>query len=510
MMRPVEPLVRVSDVSKRFRRRGQTDVRALERVSLEIPAGGALALMGPNGSGKSTLARTVLGLVEPDAGEVRLAGKTVLHPRDASGTTGFAPADDRSLHLRLTARQNLRHAAGLKGLDDGRFEARLADLSEPLDLSPILDRRAADLSAGERQRVSLARALLAEPALLVLDEPTRSLDETRRKVVWTLLARLRGEGTAILLCTHDPAEAAAVGAGVLRLEGGRAIQREEGGRAPVSGALSEGSVHPFSAVRAGVRRAAAEEGGAWLSNGFWILGLTLELGAFFFLGRMLAPEAPAALAPYGGSYFPFVLVWFLFQGIQGAALHRLPAEVRSAQRAGTLETTVAGAGDPRWPLLATTLWGLGKGLAVAILCLAAWGALRGGFSSEGVVLAGVAAALAWIALLGAALASAGILLAFQRGNFIPTLLGAAGPLLAGGLYPPEILPAWLRSVAEWVPQTPALRLARRGLLQGEGLASSGRDLATLVLFAAGFLGLGIWAFERGFQAARRRGALGRY
>lgn len=508
----MEPLLRVSDVSKRFRRRGQADVSSLEEVSFEIHSGGALALMGPNGSGKSTLARAVLGLVEPDAGAVRLAGKTVLRPRDASGMAGFAPADDRSLHLRLTARQNLRHAAGLKGLDDGTFEARLADLSEPLDLSPILDRRAADLSAGERQRVNLARALLGRPALLVLDEPARSLDEARRKSVWTLLARLRGGGTAILLCTHDPAEAAAVGAGVLRLEKGRAVHREEGEGAPVSvsGAPSVGSVHPLSAVRAGLRRSAAEEGGAWLSNGFWILGLTLELAAFFFLGRMLAPEAPAALAPYGGAYFPFVLVWFLFQGIQGAALHRLPAEVRSAQRAGTLETTVAGAGDPLWPLLATTLWGLAKGLAVAILGLAAWGILRGGFAPSGILLAAVAAAFAWAALLGAGLASAGILLAFQRGNFIPTLLGAAGPLLAGGLYPPEALPSWLRPAAEWFPQTPALRLARRGLLQGEGFAGAGGDLALLALFAAVFLGLGLWTFERGFRTARRRGALGRY
>ncbi len=512
----MEPLVRVDGVSKRFLRRdplsGKADVRALSDVSFAIPAGGAVAVMGANGSGKSTLARVLAGLVEPDAGEVRVAGRRIASPADAAGLTGFAGGDERSLFLRLSVRENLRHAAGLRGIAGDDFTRRLEAVSGDLDLGPFLEKRAADLSTGQKQAVILARALLADPPVLVLDEPTRSLDDGRKRAAWAALARLEGEGKALFVATHDPEEARALGATVLHLEGGRVGASDPApARTPVATrAATRDGVFPLASLRAGLRRAVLEEGGAWISNGFWLLGLAAELAGLFFLGRMMGFAAPAALAPYGGSYFPFVLVWFLFQGVQGAALHRFAAETRAAQLSGTLEATVSGAGDPRWALLAGTVWGILKGLIVAALGLAVWGACRGGWSPAGVCLAALAAALSSVALLGVGFAAAGLVLAFQRGNALPSVFGAVAPLLAGGLYPPEVLPAGLRALAEWIPQTPALRLARRGLLAGEWPPDAGRDLAVLFLFAAAFLAAGLWAFGRGFRAARRRGVLARY
>lgn len=513
----MEPLVRVKGVSKRFLRRdplsGRVDIQALSSVSFAIPAGGAVAVMGANGSGKSTLARILAGLVEPDAGHVRIAGRPILSPADAAGLVGFSGGEERSLFLRLTVRENLRYAAGLRGISGERFVRRLDVVTRDLDLAPLLEKRAADLSTGQKQAVILARALFAESPVLVMDEPTRSLDIGRKRAIWAVLGRLKGEGKALFVATHDPEEALSLGAAVLRLEAGRVRSFEPAPGVPVKVtglSLDPGAISPFSALFAGLRRAAAEEGGAWLANGFWLLGLAAELAGLFFLGRMFGAAAPAALAPYGGSYFPFVMVWFLFQGFQGAALHRFAAETRAAQLSGTLEATVAGAGDPRWALLAGTFWGFLKGLLIAAVCLSVWGAVRGGWSPAGVCLAAAAALLSSAALLGIGMAAAGVVLAFQRGNALPSVFGAVAPLLAGGLYPPEILPEWLQTLAEWIPQTPALRLARRGLLEGEWPADAGRDLSVLFLFAAAFLSAGIWAFERGFRAARRRGVLARY
>jgi heme exporter protein A len=196
-----EPLVRVRGLAKRF-----GAIQALAGVDLELHGGRVLALLGPNGAGKSTLLRILAGLVRPSAGDVAFApepaapGARRLDP----GFVGHATL----LYPELTARENLVFAARLHGV---RGAAARADaLLEQASLAEVADRRAGTFSRGLAQRLSIARALVHDPALLLLDEPFTGLDPLAAERLAERLRALRDDGRALLLVTHDPGWAAAV------------------------------------------------------------------------------------------------------------------------------------------------------------------------------------------------------------------------------------------------------------------------------------------------------------
>lgn len=267
----------------------------------------------------------------------------------------------------------------------------------------------------------------------------------------------------------------------------------------------------MSALRAGIRRAFLEDGGTLPANAFWILGIGFQLASFFFLARLVGEARLMPLAPYGGLFFPFVLVWILFQEIHGAALYQVTAEVRSGQSTGTLETLLLASRRPLAALLPPALATVAKSLGVSALVFAGFCLATGRApGAGGLAVALLAMGLAAAAALGVGLAGAGVVLVFQRGNILPALYAVASTLLAGSYYPPEILPGPLRSLAELFPLTPALRLMRRGLLLDSPAEGTGRDLAVLSLLSAASLALGLWAFRAALKEARRRGVLGRY
>jgi ABC-2 type transport system ATP-binding protein len=178
--------------------------RALDGLTLELAAGERLALVGPNGAGKTTLARIAMGVVLPDAGEANVSGHKVDLTAGWKAAVGFARPDDPSLHGRLTALECLRFHAALYGVE-GR------DLRAALDRAlagELAERRLQTLSGGERARVSLAKALLHEPKLLILDELSRVLDPGAAVRVRGLLQAYARAGGAVLLITHDLIEAA--------------------------------------------------------------------------------------------------------------------------------------------------------------------------------------------------------------------------------------------------------------------------------------------------------------
>ena len=186
--------------------------RVLHGTSLTLEAGECVALLGANGSGKTTLLRLAAGLLQPDAGEILIAGTPALAGRK---DVGIAFQDSRLLSWRSAARNVALPLEVLHGVTPSVRASASAALRRVNGLA-LADRAPADLSGGERQRVALARALVREPALLLLDEPFAALDAPTRNQFSAELPELIG-GAAALLVTHDVAEALLVSDRVLLL-----------------------------------------------------------------------------------------------------------------------------------------------------------------------------------------------------------------------------------------------------------------------------------------------------
>jgi ABC-2 type transport system ATP-binding protein len=180
----------------------ERDVPALHDVDLEVRAGEIVGLVGPNGAGKTTLIKIVATLLEATSGRVTIDGYDVMTaPLEVRRRVGLVLADDRALYWRLTGRQNLEFFAAMHGLGRDAAAARSARLLEDVGLAER-DRLVFGYSAGMRSRLSIARALLHEPPLLVLDEPTRALDPVATVRVGTMLKGIAATGVAVLLSSH--------------------------------------------------------------------------------------------------------------------------------------------------------------------------------------------------------------------------------------------------------------------------------------------------------------------
>lgn len=183
------------------------DELALEDITMDIEAGEFLGLIGPNGSGKTTLLHLMLGLLEPDVGDVRLFGEEA-HRFDAGHRIGYVAqrAPDRTGVMPATVREvvtmgRVAHA-GRGRLDEADRDAVESAVAR-VEISDLLDRRIDQLSGGQRQRALIARALATEPDLLALDEPTVGVDADSRDRFYRLLNDLNEEGITIILIEHD-------------------------------------------------------------------------------------------------------------------------------------------------------------------------------------------------------------------------------------------------------------------------------------------------------------------
>ena len=195
---------------------------AVDRVSLDIPRGSVCGLLGGNGAGKTTTIGMIMGLILPTSGEVRVLGTDMARDRHrVLGRMNFeSPYVD--MPHRLTVRQNLDVFARLYGLADRR--GRIAELEGELALGAFMDRPAGALSAGQKTRVALAKALLNRPEVLLLDEPTASLDpDTADWVRGLLEADRRARGTTILLASHNMGEVERLCDRIVVMKAGRIV-----------------------------------------------------------------------------------------------------------------------------------------------------------------------------------------------------------------------------------------------------------------------------------------------
>jgi len=176
---------------------------ALRSVSLTVSSGEMVGVVGPNGGGKSTLLLLLAGLLRPTTGSVRVCD-VVAHDLalQTKGLVGLVTARP-GLYPLLTGRENLHHFGGLYGLTESEVDDKATPLLETLGLKEGADKRAAACSSGMQQKLSLVRALLLSPKLLLLDEPTANVDPVVAEVLYTELRRRADGGLAVVLATHD-------------------------------------------------------------------------------------------------------------------------------------------------------------------------------------------------------------------------------------------------------------------------------------------------------------------
>lgn len=199
-------MIRVVDITRYFEV-GSRSICAVNRVSFEVQAGEVYGLLGPNGAGKTTTLRMILGLLAPSNGYAEVGGNRAdENPQAVKRSLGLLSAGT-GVYQWLTTRELLEFFGDLYGCDPDTTARRIEELSELFGIRELLDRRCGTFSTGQKQRVSLARALVHDPPAMLLDEPTRGLDIVGSQVIFDYVAHLRDRGKAVIVCTHRLDEA---------------------------------------------------------------------------------------------------------------------------------------------------------------------------------------------------------------------------------------------------------------------------------------------------------------
>lgn len=211
-------MIEATGVTKRY-----GDVVALDDLDLQVPQGSVLGLLGPNGAGKTTAVRVFTTLLEPDSGSVKVAGIDVRYDPGAVRKVIGLSGQNAAVDEHLTGYENLDMIGRLYHLGRRRSQQRARELLDQFDLTEAADRPVKTYSGGMRRRVDLAGALVAEPQVLFLDEPTTGLDPRSRNGMWEVIRELVGTGTTLLLTTQYLEEADHLADNIVVIDGGRII-----------------------------------------------------------------------------------------------------------------------------------------------------------------------------------------------------------------------------------------------------------------------------------------------
>jgi ABC-2 type transport system ATP-binding protein len=208
-------------------RREFTEV--LQGIDLSIPRGGIYSLLGPNGAGKTTLLKSLAGLLLPNAGQITVDGVELGgDPAGLRERVSLAVCDERSFYWRISARENLRFFASLNGHRGKDRGERVLECLDLVGLADFADRRYMELSSGMRQKLALARGLLLDPSILMMDEPTRSLDPEATLRIHEVVRKILAQDPKriVLYSTHDLAEAESISSHVIILRNGRIVTQK--------------------------------------------------------------------------------------------------------------------------------------------------------------------------------------------------------------------------------------------------------------------------------------------
>ncbi len=195
-------MIRVEALTKRFPQPDGTERAAVDDVSFEARPGEIYGLLGPNGAGKTTTLRMIAGLLRPSSGRVYIDNLDVTdHPDQVKRRIGYLTANT-GLYARLTPLETLRYFAVLYQLERDAAERRITELIEWLEMGPFVRQRCGALSTGQKQRTSIARALIADPPVLIMDEPTLGLDVLSNRLILEFISSQAELGKTVLLSTH--------------------------------------------------------------------------------------------------------------------------------------------------------------------------------------------------------------------------------------------------------------------------------------------------------------------
>lgn len=216
-------MIEVRRLSKTFRHRRRGEVRAVADVSFRVAPGSIHGLLGSNGAGKTTTLRVLATLLRPTEGTALVAGHDVtVEPARVRAQVGFLAAGT-ALYGRLTARETIAYFGRLYGLADDVIGRRTAALADELDMHAFLDRRCDDLSTGMKQKTSIARTLIHDPAVMILDEPTLGLDVMAARAVVQFVRNCRERGRTVIYSTHVMSEVEKLCDRVGVIHGGRLL-----------------------------------------------------------------------------------------------------------------------------------------------------------------------------------------------------------------------------------------------------------------------------------------------
>ena len=209
--------IQTTALTKRYK-----ELTAVDGLDLEIRRGELYALLGVNGAGKTTAIRLLTGLTRPTSGDALVGGYSITREREqVKRRIGVAP-QETAIAPNLTVKENLELICGIYGFSKAKTTAKIKELTGQFSLDPVLMRRAGKLSGGWQRRVSIAMALISEPQILFLDEPTLGLDVLARHELWDAIRALKGRIT-IVLTTHYMEEAAALSDRIGILKNGRLL-----------------------------------------------------------------------------------------------------------------------------------------------------------------------------------------------------------------------------------------------------------------------------------------------
>jgi ABC-2 type transport system ATP-binding protein len=211
-------MIEADNLTKKF-----DDFSAVDSLSLSVPAGQVLALLGPNGAGKTTTVRMLSAILAPTTGRATVAGFDVTRsPRQVRRSVGLL-TEMPGLYLRMQAIEYLDFFGQLYGLSKSQRQARAAALLSRFGMADTVGKRLSEYSKGMRQKLALIRAMLHDPPILLLDEPTSAMDPQSARLVRDAIAGLRGEQRAIILCTHNLAEAEELADRIAIIRRGRVV-----------------------------------------------------------------------------------------------------------------------------------------------------------------------------------------------------------------------------------------------------------------------------------------------